>query len=575
MTNILFQSDFGTPFNTLPFSQFSENDYPDAIKHALTEAYAEVEAIKTNADTPTFENTILVLENAGKILGRNSSVFFNMNSCHTSPTIQQQAQEISPLLSKFSNDILLDEKLFERVKAVYDQKDNLELSAETLKLLTDRYKAFERNGALLDGDKKQALREVDEELGKLTLQFSENVLADTNSYELVLENEGDLNGLPQAVKDAFALEAEQKGHEGKWMVTLQYPSYIPFVTYAENRELRQKLQLEFMKRGNHDNENNNSKNIQRIVELRKNRAQLLGYNSHADFTLENRMAEKPETVISFLEDLLTKAKPVAQKEIKELAAYAQKLDNIDQLMPWDMAFYGEKLKKEKFAIDDELLRPYFQLEKVLVGAFQVAGRLFGLQFVENRDIEVYHEDVTAYEVINNKGETQAVFYADFFPRESKRSGAWMTSYRDQSRKNGVNEVPHISIVCNFTKPGKDSPSLLTLNEVLTLFHEFGHALHGILSDVEYTSQAGTNVYWDFVELPSQILENWVYEEETLQLFARHYETGELIPQEYIENIRKSASFMEGRQTLRQLSFGLVRFFIPLPIFCFYGQHRSL
>ncbi len=543
-------------FNTAPFSKIKNEDYKPAIKKAIEITKEEIAVIISNTETPTFENTTVALDFTGEKLGRINSVFFNLNSAETNDEIQKIAQEISPWLSEFKNDMILNEALFQRVKAVYDAKDSLTLSQEESMLLEKQYKGFVRNGANLNEEDKLKLRKIDSELSKLSLKFGENVLAETNAFEMQLTDEKELSGLPESVKEAAKEIAISKGKDG-WVFTLDYPSYIPFMTYADNRELRKKLAISAGKKAFQNNEFNNEKVVLDIVNLRHKRANLLGYKTHAHFVLEERMAETPEKVISFSNDLLAKAKPAAIKEFKELETYAKKLDNIDQLQKWDGSYYAEKLKKERFNLDQEILKPYFKLENVIDGVFTIARKLYELQFEEVIDIEKYHEDVKTFNVTDTKGNFIAVFYADFHPRKGKRNGAWMTSYKPQQIKNGINERPHVSIVCNFTKPTETKPSLLTFNEVTTLFHEFGHALHGMLANTTYNSLSGTSVSWDFVELPSQVLENWCYEKEALEIFAKHYETGEIIPMEYVTKIKESASFHEGMQTLRQLSFGLL------------------
>ncbi|CAL2076277.1 peptidyl-dipeptidase Dcp [Tenacibaculum sp. 190524A05c] len=543
-------------FNTPPFTDIKEEHYKTAIEEAIAIAKKEINQIVENSDTPSFQNTTVALDSTGEKLDRITSIFFNLNSAETNEEIQKIAKEISPWLSEFKNDMILNADLFKRVKAVYDQKDSLTLTPEEDMLLEKQYKGFSRNGANLNDDKKSELRKLDAELSKLSLQFGENVLADTNAFELVLTNEDDLKGLPEGAKEAAKLLAQQKEKEG-WLITLDYPSYIPFMTYAENRELRKKLSIAMGKKGFQNNDNNNEEIVLNIVNLRHQRAQLLGYDSHAHFVLEDRMAEAPEKVLSFLNDLLEKAKPAAEREFKNLENYAKKLDNIDQLEKWDGAYYSEKLKKELFDLDQELLKPYFKLENVIDGVFEIANRLFNLSFEEIDSIDKYHEDVKTYNVTDANGNFVSHFYADFHPRAGKRNGAWMTSYKSQQIKNKVNDRPQVSIVCNFTKPTETKPSLLTFNEVTTLFHEFGHALHGMLANTTYKSLSGTSVSWDFVELPSQVLENWCYEKEALELFAKHFETGETIPMEYVQKIKESATFHEGMQTLRQLSFGLL------------------
>ncbi|AOC95204.1 Oligopeptidase A [Flavobacterium anhuiense] len=547
---------FNTKHNTAPFSQIKIEDYVPAFQEGIALAKAEIDAIVNNPDEPTFENTIVAMDFSGDILDRLSSIFFNLNSAETNDEMQKIAQEVSPWLSEFGNDIRLNAELFARVKTVYDQKENLNLNPEQTTLLDKKYKSFSRNGANLPEDKKNQLREIDKELSKLSLQFGENVLAETNNFELHLTDEKDLSGLPEGAIEAARLLAKNQEKEG-WIFTLDHPSYVPFLTYANNRELRKKMAIAFGAKGFQKNEFNNEEIVLKIAKLRHERANLLGYKTHAHFVLEERMAESPEKVFSFLNDLLAKAKPAAQKEFAELTAFAKELDGIEQLEKWDGAYYSEKLKQQLFNLDDEKLKPYFQLEKVLDGAFTVAKKLYGLTFTEVFDIDKYHEEVTTYEVKDADGNLVSIFYADFFPRKGKRNGAWMTSFKSQYVKDGVNERPHISNVCNFTKPTETKPSLLTFNEVTTLFHEFGHGLHGMLANTVYPSLSGTSVYWDFVELPSQIMENWCYEPEALALFANHYETGEIIPIEYVQKIKESASFQEGLATLRQLSFGLL------------------
>lgn len=552
----ILTTKFNTPFDTAPFSQIKNEDYLPAFQEGIALAKAEIDAIVTNINPPTFENTIEALAFSGDTLDRISSIFFNLNSAETSDEMQKIAQEVSPLLSEFGNDVRLNPILFAKVKAIYEQKDSLSLNPEQTTLLDKKYKSFSRNGANLSDEKKLQLREIDKELSKLSLQFGENVLAETQAFQMHLIDENDLAGLPEGAIEAARTLAKDQEKEG-WIFTLDHPSYLPFVTYADNRELRKKMSLAFGAKGFQNNEFDNQNNVLRIAQLRYDRAQLLGYDTHAHFVLEERMAENPEKVTAFLNELLAKAKPAAQKEFAELSAFAKKLDGIDQLEKWDGAYYSEKLKQQLFNLDDEILKPYFQLEKVLQGAFTIAQKLYGLTFTEIKTIDKYHEEVTTYEVKDENDQLVALFYADFFPRKGKRNGAWMTSFKSQYVKNGVNERPQISNVCNFTKPTETKPSLLTFNEVTTLFHEFGHGLHGMLANTTYPSLSGTNVYWDFVELPSQIMENWCYEAEALALFANHYQNNELIPMELVHKIKESASFQEGMATMRQLSFGLL------------------
>ena len=544
-------------FNTAPFSEIKNEHFSPAIKQLIEETKAEIDVIANSTETPTFENTVEALENTGQQLDRVTSIFFNLNSAETNDEIQKIAQEVSPLLSDFGNDILLNEKLFKRVKQVFDSRETLTLNQEQQTLLEKQYKGFSRNGANLSEEKKIKLREIDSQLSKLKLNFGENVLAETNAFQLHITNENDLVGLPDGVKEMSAQTAKEKELEG-WVFTLDYPSYVPFVTYADNRGLRKKMSLAFGARAFQNNEFDNQNNILEIAKLRFQRAKLLGYPSHAHFVLEERMAKTPEKVFDFLNELLEKAQPAAIKEFKNLEEFAKELDNIDQLEKWDGTYYSEKLKQKLFDLDNEQLKPYFKLENVIEGVFTVANKLYDLQFKKVSNIDKYHEDVKTYKVTDLEDNLVAIFYADFHPRAGKRGGAWMTSYKPQQIINGTkNDRPHISNVCNFTKPTESKPSLLSFNEVTTLFHEFGHGLHGMLANTTYKGLSGTSVFWDFVELPSQILENWCYEKETLELFATHYKTGEVIPMELISKIKASATFHEGMQTLRQLSFGLL------------------
>lgn len=556
MTNKTLITSFNTKYNTAPFRIIQTEDFLPAFKETIKMAKKEIDTIVINPKKPSFENTIEALDFSGEQLDRISSIFFNLNSAETNEAIQKIAQEVSPLLSEFSNDITLNEDLFKRVKTVYYSKPELNLTTEQTTLLDKKYKSFSRNGANLPEDKKIQLREIDKKLSTLKLKFGENVLAETNKFEMLITDESNLSGLPEGTKEAAKQLAESKEKKG-WLFTLDYPSYIPFITYADNRDLRKKLSLAAGAKAFKGDALDNQNNVLQIAILRYERANLLGYKTHAHFVLEERMAETPETVLKFSNDLLEKAKPAAEREYKKLENFAKDRDNIDQLQKWDGAYYSEKLKQKLFSLDDELLKPYFKLENVINGTFTIANKLFDLNFEEIDTIDKYHEDVLTYKVTDSKGDFISIFYADFFPRSGKRNGAWMTSYKPQYIKNKENSRPHISIVCNFTKPTKTKPSLLTFNEVTTLFHEFGHALHGMLANTKYPSLSGTSVFWDFVELPSQVMENWCYEKEALELFATHYETGEVIPMELVEKIKDSATFHEGMQTLRQLSLGLL------------------
>ncbi|MBT8272614.1 MAG: M3 family metallopeptidase [Bacteroidia bacterium] len=553
--NIL-NSVFDTPYNSAPFSKIKNADFRPAFEKAITDAKKEIDQICNQNEAPNFQNTIAALDFAGMHLERISSLFFNLNSAETNDEIQKIAQEVSPLLAEYSNDITLNTELFNRVKAVYESGSVQDLNEEQKTLLDKTYKSFARNGANLSDDKKERLREIDKNLSQFKLKFGENVLAETNKFELLISDPKDLSGLPDGAVEAAKTLAQSKQKEG-WLFTLDYPSYIPFMTYADKRELRKEMSLAFGSKAFKNDELDNQQILLDIANLRFKRAQLLGYKTHAHFVLEERMAETPDKVYEFLDELLIKAKPAALKEYERLQNFARETDGIDKLQKWDSAYYSEKLKQKLFDLDDEQLKPYFKLENVINGVFTVAERLYGLKFTEIDTIDKYHKEVLTYKVTDESDELVSIFYADFFPRQGKRNGAWMTSFKSQYRTDGNNERPHISIVCNFTKPTPSKPSLLTFNEVRTLFHEFGHALHGMLADTTYPGLSGTSVYWDFVELPSQVLENWCYEKDALELFATHYKTNELIPMELINKIKNSSTFHEGMQTLRQISFGLL------------------
>lgn len=546
-------------FDKAPFQQLQNSHFKPAFLKALQDAKSEIESIANAKEVPTFNNTIESIDFAGERLDRVTSIFFNLNSAETNDELQKLAQEISPMLSEFSNDVILNEALFKKVKTVFEEKAALNLTPEQATLLEKKYKNFSRNGANLKETEKKRLREIDAELAKLKLTFGENILAETNRYEKHITSIEDLDGLPEGAIESAAQLATSKDKTG-WLITLDYPSYIPFMKYARNRALRKELSLAFGSKGFHGDTLDNQQNVLRITNLRYERANLLGYKTHAHFVLEERMAKTPEKVEAFLQELLEKAKPAAAREFLELQEFAKKMDGIEDLQKWDNAYYSEKLKQERFQLDDEKLKPYFKLENVINGVFTVAERLFDITFTEVYDTEKYHEDVKTYHVFDKKQNFIALFYADFHPRPGKRGGAWMTSYKPQYIKEASNQRPHVSIVCNFTKPTASKPSLLTFNEVTTLFHEFGHALHGMLANTTYPSLSGTSVYWDFVELPSQVMENWCYEKEALELFAVHYETGESIPMDMVHKIKESANFQEGMATLRQLSFGFLDMF---------------
>ena len=545
MSNPLLTA-FHSDFEAAPFSKIKIEQFTPAIKEAIKVGLSEIDTIINQKETPSFKNTIEAVDNCGSLLGRNTSLLFNLNSAETNDELQQVVQEVAPLLTKFQNDIRLNEDLFKRIRFVYENEDHKKLSVEQVTLLEKEYKGFVRNGALLDEASKNELRNIDAKLAQLSLRFGENILADTQNYQLHIKDEKKLKGLPVSVIQMAKLNAKNK--KG-WVFTLDYPSYVPLITYAEDRNLRKKICLAFSKRGFQKNENNNSKIILEIITQRQKRSILLGYDSHADFVLEERMAKSVKNVNDFLDDLTEKAKPFAKQEWKAMELFAKKKLNLKDLEKWDFAFVSEKLKEAELQLNEQELKPYFELDQVLNGLFEIVKKLYGIEFKENTELDVYHSEVKVFEVYRNDN-FYALLYTDFFPRSGKRSGAWMTSYRSQKK----DQRPHISIVCNFSRPTVTQPSLLTFQEVTTLFHEFGHALHGILANTNYNGLSGTNVYWDFVELPSQIMENWCYEPEALKLFAKHYQTEELLPQNLVEKIKKAAHFQQGLQTLRQLSF---------------------
>lgn len=553
MSNPLL-SPFGTPFDSVPFESLKPEHFKPAILQLIEDAKREIDAIVSNPSAPDFANTIAALERAGKRLNIASATFFNLDSAETNDEIQQLAQELSPILAEYGNDIMLNEQLFQRVKQVHDDMNTAELTPEEARLLDKTYKGFARNGALLSAENKEKLRDIDKQLATLTMKFSQNVLQETNAYQLHIQDLQQLTGLPDSILAAAAAEAEKRKLAG-WVFTLHFPSYVPFMKYAANRDLRRELHLASATRALKPNEYNNESIVHSIALLRSERAKLLGFGTHADFVLQERMAASPTIVLDFLNDLLTKAKPRAQQEIDQLKTLARQ-DGIDELMPYDHAYYAEKLREAKFDLSDETLKPYFPLQRVLEAAFNAANRLYSLTFNVRHDIPKYHDEVTVYEVMEN-GRHKALLYTDWHPREGKRAGAWMTAYRGQWKEGDSEVRPHISIVCNFARPVGDIPSLLTFTEVTTLFHEFGHALHGILADTTFESLSGTNVYWDFVELPSQFMENYCYEKDFLRSFARHYQTGEPLPEGEIDKIVAAANFMEGYQTVRQVSFGLL------------------
>lgn len=558
MPNPFFEK-YDTPHGTTPFDKIKTEHYEPAIREGIRRQATEIDAITGNAEAPTFENTVMAYEQSGELLNRVTTVFGNLRSAETNDELQEIAQKMVPLLSEHSNNISLNEKLFERVKAVYDRKDELSLTREQEKLLEDAYNGFVRHGAHLQRKAKEKYRELTRELSTLTLQFSENNLKEVNNYQLVLTDKTQLAGLPESAVEAAAETAKERGVEG-WVFTLQAPSYVPFMTYADSRELRRELYMAYNTKCTHDNEYNNLEIVPKLANLRMCIAQLLGYENYADYTLKERMAETSDAVYKLLNNLLEAYTPAAKKEYEEVQTLARKEQGAGfTVMPWDWSYYSNKLKDEKFSINEEMLRPYFELGKVIEGVFGLATRLYGITFKKNPQIPVYHKDVDAYEVFDKDGTYLAVLYTDFHPREGKRAGAWMTEYKGQwiDPATGENSRPHISVVMNFTKPTESKPALLTHSEVETFLHEFGHALHGIFANSTYESLSGTNVYWDFVELPSQIMENFGIEREFLNTFASHYETGEALPDELIQRMVDASNFNVAYACLRQVSFGLL------------------
>lgn len=548
-----------TPHDTVPFDRIAVEHYAPAIRRGIECQNEEIDAIVNNLEPANFHNTILALEKSGQLLHRVEVVFDNLLSAKTNDAMQELAKELMPLLSEHANNITLNERLFERVKTAYEQRNDEPLTAEQRKLTEDTYEGFVRSGANLQGADKEKYRELSRQLSLLTLQFSENNLKETNDYQLVLTDEAQLKGLPQSAIDAAAETAREKQQEG-WVFTLHAPSYVPFLTYAADRDLRKEIYMAYNTKCTHANACNNLDIVKQLVNTRLALAQLLGYKDYATYKLERRMAQNSANVYHLLDQLLEAYKPTAQKEYAEVQALAREEQGADfTLMPWDWGYYSQKLKDRKFNLNDEMLRPYFELENVKKGVFGLATRLYGITFQKNPDIPVYHKDVEAFDVFDKDGSFLAVLYTDFHPREGKRSGAWMTSYKEQwiDEKTGENSRPHVSLVMNFTKPTQDKPALLTFGEVETFLHEFGHSLHGMFANTTYASLSGTNVYWDFVELPSQFMENFAVEKEFLHTFARHYQTGELIPDELVQRIVDSRNFNAAYACLRQVSFGLL------------------
>ena len=550
---------FNTPHETIPFHLIKIEHFEPAILEGMQAEDNEIAAIVANSETPTFNNTILALEHSGKLLERTLTIFFNLMSAETNDTMDALAEKMMPLISEHENNIRLNAELFQRIKAVYNNRLEFGLSDEESVLLDKVYDGFIRNGADLSEEKKNEFRKLSNDLSMLTLRFSQNNLKETNKFELYLEDEGQLEGLPESAVEAAVCAAREKGKDHGWLFTLHAPSYVPFMKYCKCRELRKRMYMAYNTQCTHDDELNNFEIVKQLVNTRMELAHLLGYSNYAEYVLKKRMAENSSKVYTLLEELIATYKPVAIEEVEEVKQLAQKMEGADfELMPWDFSYYSEKLKNEKYQFDEEELRPYFELNAVIDGVFGLATRLYGLIFHENTEIPVYHPDVKAYEVFDEDGSFLAVLYADFHPRAGKRSGAWMTSYKEQWIDNdGMNSRPHVAVVMNFTKPTADKPALLTFSEVNTFLHEFGHALHGIFANSRFASLSGTNVYWDFVELPSQIMENFAIEGDFLNTFAKHYKTGEPIPESFIQRLVQASNFNVAYACMRQVSFGLL------------------
>lgn len=555
-----FLEQYKTPHETVPFDKIKLEDYEEAFLEGIRRDDEQIEKTINNPAEPTFDNTIINVDDDKDgyydLLSRVSTVFFNLLSAETNDEMDALAQKMQPILTKHANDVRLNKKLFERIKAVYD--NHRELTPEEQRLLDNCYDGFVRSGALLDDEGKEKLRKLTEEASMLSLQFSQNLLKETKAYTLHITDEKDLDGLPDTAKEAAAMTAKEQKKEG-WTFTLDYPSYSPFMTYSTRRELRREMYMQRNTMCTHDNGENNLEICKRIVNLRREIAQLLGYETYAEYVLKNRMASNTQNVYKLLDDLIDAYMPTAKLEVADIEKKAKSMEGDDfKLEPWDFSFYSHKLQLEKFNLDAEMLRPYFELSRVIDGVFGLANRLYGITFKENKDIPVYHPDVKAYEVFDKDGSYLAVFYADFHPRKGKQGGAWMTEYQGQwIDKKGENVRPHVSVVMNFTKPTAEKPALLTLGEVETFLHEFGHSLHGMFANTRFESLSGTNVWWDFVELPSQFMENYGAEKEFLRTFAFHYKTGEPLPDELIERIRNSRNFMVAYGCMRQVSFGLL------------------
>ncbi len=554
--NPFFQA-YDTPFNVPPFDKIKNEHFKPAILEGISSHQAEINAIANNTQPTTFENTILAMENAGELLSNVNTVFSNLNSANTNKEIQNIAKEMAPNLSAHRDNIYLNEKLFAKVKMLWDKKETLGLNLEQAKILDNAYKDFVRSGANLSNADKEILRKINGDLSLISLKYGQNILAETNSYEMVIDSKKDLAGLPQGLIDAAAVDAKAKGKEGKWVFTLSNSSVMPFLQYSSNRELRKQIWNAYQTRGNQDNEFDNKKNAVELANLRGQKARLLGYKSHSNYVLEESMAKTPENVNKLLNDLWKPALEIAKTEAADIQKMMAKEGIKGAVQPYDWRYYTEKIRKERFDLDEEELKPYFSLDNVRKGVFQVTEKLYGIQFKALTNVPKYHEDAAVWEVTEKDGTHLGVLYMDFHPRESKRGGAWMTSYRSQKTVDGKRVAPVVSIVCNFTKPSANAPALLTFDEVTTFFHEFGHSLHGLLSNVTYKSLAGTSVPRDFVELPSQIMENWAAEPEVLKMYAKHYKTGEVIPEALVNKLKKAGTFDQGFATTEYLAASLL------------------
>lgn len=544
---------YDTPYQAPPFSLIKNHHFKPAIQEAIKINEREIDAIANSKEEPSFKNTIEAFENSGSLLNRITTILNNLNSANTNDSLQAITQEIAPELSKHNDNIFLNEKLFARVKKIWETQTQYKLTAEQAKLLEKKYKAFLRSGANLNKQQKDRLRKINEELSVLSLKFGDNVLAENNAYQLVIDNKEDLVGLPQEIIDTAAHDAKEAGKDGKWLFTLHNSSVMPFLQYADNRELRKEIWEAYQNRGNNGNELDNRINVVQLTNLRAEKAALLGCTSHAAYVLEERMAKTPEAVYNLMDKLWAPALEKAKEEEADIKKMMLADGIKDDVQPYDWRYYTEKIRKERYDLDEQQLKPYFSLENVRQGIFTVTGNLYGLKYRELKDVPKYHDDVTVWEVTDKDGSHLGILYMDFFPRASKKGGAWMTSYRKQKTVDGKRIAPIISIVCNFSKPTAGNPALLTFDETSTFFHEFGHALHGLLSNVTYQSLSGTSVPTDFVELPSQIMENWAAEPEVLKLYAKHYKTGEVIPDTLIKKLQESATFDQGFATVEYLA----------------------